>query len=122
MLLIKLMVEKTEIYKLTYNFCKGKTNQGCFRILGKTFFNKNKYIGRIIINNRLKPLKDELQFEDIKKDKLIMKIIFLQKIKNKSCMFKDCISLISIFQKENYYLKKNSIDFLKAHNLNKSSY
>ena len=103
------MAEKTEIYKLIY-----RTDirfEKYVRILGRSFFKKNKYLGRMIINNKMKPLKDEIKLEDIKEDKLIIKIIFFQKIKNKSCMFGNCSDLISFFQKEKYYTKKNSINF-----------
>ena len=81
------MAEKTEIYKLIYE--KGYSFKKYIRILGKNFFEKNKYAGRMIINNKIKPLKDEIRLEDIKEDKLIIKIIFFQKIKNKSYMFED---------------------------------
>ena len=103
------MAEKTEIYKLIYK--KDNRFKKYIRILGKNFYRKNKYVGRMIIDNKIKPLKDTIKSKDIKNDKLIIKIIFFQKIQNKSRMFEDCLSLISIFQNEKYYTKKNSIDF-----------
>ena len=103
------MAEKTEIYKLIYK--KDTIFQKYVRILGRQFFKKNKYIGRLIINNKIKPLKDTIQLKDIKEDKLKIKLIFFQKIQNKSCMFKDCLSLTNISQKEKDYTKKNSNDF-----------
>ena len=103
------MAEKTEIYKLIYK--KDNRFKKYIRILGKNFYRKNKYVGRMIIDNKIKPLKETIKLKDIKKDKFIIKIIFFQKIQNKSYMFEDCLSLISFFQNEKYYTKKNSIDF-----------
>ena len=103
------MAEKTEIYKLIYN--KINIFRNYIRILGRSFFERNQYIGRMIINNKIKPLKDKIKLEDIKEDKLTIKIIFFQKIKNKSYMFDGCPYLISFFQKEKYYIKKNLNDF-----------
>ena len=101
-----IMAEKTEIYKLIYK--KDNRFKKYIRILGKNFYRKNKYVGRMIIDNKIKPLKETIKLKDIKKDKFIIKIIFFQKIQNKSYMFEDCLSLISFFQKEKYYIKKNS--------------
>ena len=103
------MAEKKEIYKLTFN--QLTIFKKYIRILGRNFFEKNKYIGRMVINNKIKPLKDKIKLKDIKEDKLIIKIIFFQKIKNKSYMFEDCLSLTKFFQKKIYYIKKNSIYF-----------
>ena len=102
------MSEKTEIYKLTYKIDISNSFQKCVRILGRKFFEKNKYIGRIIVNNKLKHLKDKIKLEDIKENELIIKIVFFQKINDKSYMFEDCSSLLSVFQKEKYYKKENS--------------
>ena len=98
------MAEKTEIYKLIYKTKIANIFQKNIRILGRYFFEKNKYKGRMIINNKMKPLKDEIKLEDAKEEEVIIKIIFFQRIKNKSFMFEDCISLTSIFQKEKYYI------------------
>ena len=76
-----IMAEKTEIYKLIYK--KDNRSQKYIRILGKNFFKKNKYVGRMIINNKIKPLKDTIKSKDLKNDKLIIKIIFFQKIQDK---------------------------------------
>ena len=96
------MAEKTEIYKLIYKNDSSNSLQKNIRILGRNFFEKNKYLGRMIINNKIKPLIDKIPLEDIKEGKLIIKIIFFQKIKSKSYMFEDCLSLTSFFQKEKY--------------------
>ena len=66
----------------------------------------------MIINNKKKPLKDKIKLEDIKEMELIIKIIFFQRIKDKGYMFKECSSLLSVIQKEKYYLKENSICIL----------
>ena len=42
-----IMAEKTEIYKLIYK--KDNRSQKYIRILGKNFYRKNKYVGRMII-------------------------------------------------------------------------
>ena len=41
----------------------------------------------MIINNKIKPLKDEIKLDNNKEDKFIIKIIFFQKIQKKSYMF-----------------------------------
>ena len=110
-----------EIYKLIYKIDKLKIYQNYLRILGNKFFHRNKYIGkigRIIINNKVKPLKDTISMEIIKENEVIIKIIFFQKIRNKSCMFKECQSLLSFFHKENYYKKKKLIEFPYEKNCN----
>ena len=77
------MAEKTEIYKLIYKKDKINLFKEYVRILGRNFFEKHKYIGRMIINNKIKPLKDKIKLKDIKEDQLIVKIIFFQKIQDK---------------------------------------
>ena len=57
-------------------------------------------------------MKDKIKLEDIKEIELIIKIIFFQTIQDKSYMFKECSSLLSVFQKEKYYIKENSIGIL----------
>ena len=110
-----------EIYKLIYKIDKLEIYQNYLRILGKNFFYNNKYIGkigRIIINNKVKPLKDTISIESIKENEVIIKVLFFQKIRSKSGMFKDCLSLLSFFHKENYYKKENSIEFPYNKNFN----
>ena len=106
------MDEKNEIYKLTYEINFEAELQKYVRILGRKFFEKNKNIGRMIINNKKMPLKDKIKLEDIKEMELMIKIIFFQRIQDKSYMFKECSSLLSVFQKEKYYIKENSIGIL----------
>ena len=65
-----------EIYKLIYKIDKLEIYQNYLRILGKKFFYKNKYIGkigRIIINNKVKPLKDTISIESIKENEVFPK-------------------------------------------------
>jgi len=103
------MAEKTDIYKLIYKKVNGFEKY--IRILGRKFFERNKCIGRMIFNNKIRPLKDKLKLKDIKEDKLIIKMIFFQKIQNKSYMFEDCFYLTSILKKGKNYKKKSSIVF-----------
>ena len=65
-----------EIYKLIYKIDKSEIYQNYLRILGKNFFYNNKYIGkigRIIINNKIKPLKDTISMEAIKENEVFPK-------------------------------------------------
>ena len=65
-----------EIYKLIYKIDKLEIYQNYLRILGKNFFYNNKYIGkigRIIINNKIKPLKDTISMEAIKENEVFPK-------------------------------------------------
>ena len=76
-----IMAEKTEIYKLIYK--KDNRFKKFIRILGKNFFKKNKYVGRMIIDNKIKPLKETIKLKDIKKDKFIIKLFSFKKFKIK---------------------------------------
>ena len=80
----------TIIYKL-------KTYQQELRIFGNTFVQNNKNKCKLLLNNKLQPLKGLLKRGDIKNKKIIkIKLIGLNKIINMSWMFRGCESLTNI--------------------------
>ena len=97
---INSMTEKSSlIFKLIYEIKKGRT----IKLIDTKFFRKNKRKIQIIINNKIRNLKDN--YIILKKNKKILKIkliILNDKIINFSKMFYNCI-----------YLKEFS---LKSHN------
>ena len=87
-----------EIYRLIYLIEKDKSE---IRILGETFYQKNKLNGYYIYNNQRYPLKEKIETKELKLNKeneFRALMIFKKKIFNKSFMFKDCISLLSFSQ------------------------
>ena len=101
-----------EEFKLIYKINK---NENHLRILGEKFFNCNRLKFRIIYNNKNYNFKELIPIKDIKDDKLIIKIIFFENIENKSSMFEECTSLLTISQnkianKKDNYIPKITIN------------
>ena len=94
-----------ERYKLTFKIDK---KIEYLRILGTKFFKKVKHKGKMIINNRGFPLKDQIFAKDKKENELTIIIIFSETIKDKSYMFEHCTSLKN-FLKRLRKLKKDII-------------
>ena len=82
-----------------------KTNTNYIRILGAEFVSNNKNKGRIIYNNKIYPLQETFQTEDINKinNKLKIKMLLSVNCVNKSCLFKDCSTLLIIKFNNNIY-------------------
>ena len=86
---------ESEIYELVYKIEKDKND---IRLLGNEFFIRNKYRGIIVYKSRKYKLIEKIPIEKIKNinDKYLkIKMIFHNRIYNKSFMFKNCVSLIS---------------------------
>ena len=82
---------EVEIYKMNYI----KDYEGNYlRILGKAFVKNNKNKGMLIINNKRYKIKDVFLVNEIKQYKI--KMVITKSICNRSYLFKDCESLVSI--------------------------
>jgi len=78
------------------------------RILGEYFCRNNKNKGKLIINNRKSDLQEFIDIENNNEKQAKIKMILSKNIYNKSCMFKDCISLFELTINDNLeYLKNN---------------
>ena len=84
---------ETERYIMIYNIKNTKNN---LRILGKEFVENNKNKAKLIINNKKYNLTEFNPVINYAKQELKINIILNQNNLNKSCMFMDCISLISV--------------------------
>jgi hypothetical protein len=80
-----------EKYRCVYKIEEYKNE---IRILGESFFNKNKIFGYYIHKNKKFPLKDIITTENLKEKEFKIDLIFCKKINNKSYMFMNCDSLI----------------------------
>ena len=109
---------ENEIYKLIY-----KIDQKIpyIRLLGKQFVNRNKNLGYFIYKNKKYPLLETVETKKIQKENEIkIDLFFFQKIYNKSCMFKDCKTLIKVSQpniKENQSSSYIHLNLEKDENL-----
>ena len=109
---------ENEIYKLIY-----KIDQKIpyIRLLGKQFVNRNKNLGYFIYKNKKYPLLETVETKKIQKEnELKIDLFFFQKIYNKSCMFKDCKTLIKVSQpniKENQSSSYIHLNLEKDENL-----
>ena len=86
-----------EIYVIIYNKTNNKDNLG---ILGENFVKNNTNKANLIIKNKKLKLKDKISINNIKDDKLKIKIILNKNLYNKSYMFKNCDSLIQFSIKD----------------------
>ena len=91
---------ENEKYKLIFDVNK-KSN--IIKILGEEFVRNNKNKGKIIYNNKIYPLQELFQFKNNMNNSLKIKMILSKDCYNKSCMFKDCSSLIHIKFKNKIY-------------------
>ena len=64
------------------------------RVLGKEFIRNNKNKGKFIIKNKKYDLIEFIDTTNIDKDEIKIKLVLKDNIYDKSCMFKDCESLI----------------------------
>ena len=94
-----------EIYKLEFELNKNEEYRNLF---SPKFFKKMKNISLMVINNNLYPLKEVIPTDNERGDKLIIKVIFFQRIKDKSYIFKECPLLMSISRIDKYNRKFNS--------------
>ena len=106
-----------ERYKLTFKIDK---KIEYLRILGTKFFKKVKNKGKMIINNRGFPLKDQIFAKDKKENELTIIIIFSETIKDKSYMFEHCTSLKKFSQKIEK-VKKGYNTIISSHMKNERS-
>ena len=110
---------KAEKYRMIYEL---KKEDNIIRIIGKEFHKKNNNKGRIIYNNKKINLSEGLfHLINIKNDYLKIQMTLRMDCCNKSCMFKDCSSLIHLkfdndisndeFKDISIYDKNIDIDF-----------
>jgi surface protein len=64
------------------------------RVLGKEFVRNNKNKGKFIIKNKKYDLIEFIDTTNIEEDEIKIKLVLKDNIYDKSCMFKDCESLI----------------------------
>ena len=105
-------------YIMTYAITKNYNN---IKILGKDFVRNNKNKGKIVYNNKRFPLQETINISDLKiNDKLQVniKIILLKSIKNISCMFENCNSLLQFGE---YYEDKEDLNLNNINNLNNNN-
>ena len=91
---------KTNVGKMIY---KINGNNKKITIFNKKFISKNKERAKMIINNRLYELKENLEHQNHFFQ--IIKIKFFDHIIFSNCMFKDCESLYSVKNFENINTK-----------------
>ena len=94
---------EVERKKMVYEIRK---NINYIRIFGEEFIKNNKNKGKIIYNNKKYPFKDLFQVKKRMNNKLKIQVLLGKNCCNKSCMFKNCSSLI-IFECNN---KKYNIE------------
>ena len=87
-----------ERYKLLF---KKEKDQSHLRILGESFFKRNKASGHYIYKNVGYSLKDKIKTEKIKEKEIELIMVFYKPIKNKKLMFQNCESLITFSLAEN---------------------
>ena len=97
-----------ERYELVY---KIDHKNDILRLFGSEFFFRNKNFGNFIYKNKRYKLIEKIETKNIKEKEIILNLFFYKIIYDKSCMFKDCETLIkvSIPDKED---KFNSTEFL----------
>ena len=71
------------------------------RILGEYFCRNNKNKGKLIINNRKSDLQEFIDIENNNEKQAKIKMILSKNIYDKSCMFKDCISIFELSLNDN---------------------
>ena len=90
---------KTDLYKMTYKNKKIKRKYK-LNILGNNFVKNNKNKGKYIYNNKKYALNDILIIDNRKNinnnEKIKIKIVLDDNCTNKSCMFANCNSLLTI--------------------------
>ena len=104
---------ENEKYVLFYETNK-KSN--VLRILGEEFVRNNKNKGKIIYENKIYSLRELFPINDNINNELKIIMILSKNCYNKSCMFKNCSSLIEIQFNNNIY-NKEDIFFNSQNNL-----
>ena len=89
---------ESERYIMMYNV---KNSIDKLRILGKEFVENNKNKGKLIIHNKKYCLTEFNPIINYNKKELKINILLNQNNFNKSCMFMECFSLISVSIYEN---------------------
>ena len=84
-----------EYFKLIYIIDKNKSP---LRLLGEEFYKDNKQNGFFIYKNKKHQLQEKFDVSNVKAKELKIIIIFYKMITDKSYMFKDCVSLLKLFQ------------------------
>ena len=92
-----------EEYKLIIKIDK---KQEYLKILGSEFYERIKFKGKMVINNKGFLLKEKISTKDIKGNDLNIIIIFFEKIKNKSLMFENCELFIKKKRLNMYIIQK----------------
>ena len=96
---------EADLYIMTY-----ENKKHLIRILGEEFVKNNKNKGKLIINNKKYPLTGSVLKTDIlKSEKNRLKMLLNKNIYNKSYMFKDISSLLSL-EIENDIMNKKFVD------------
>ena len=94
-------------------------NENYLRIIGEDFYKYNQLKYIVICKNKVYKYKQLIPIKDLKDDKFIIKIMFIENNDNNACMFKDCISLLTINKvknnnKKNYHM--NNLKIIKYNN------
>ena len=66
------------------------------RLFGSEFFFRNKNFGNFIYKNKRFKLQEKIETKNIKENEIILNLFFYKIIYDKSCMFKDCETLIKV--------------------------
>ena len=101
---------KVERHKMSYKI-DNNDSKNKIRILGYDFVKNNSNKGKIIINNKKSMMKEYIIIDNIKDNKIKVKIILNKYIYNKSFMFKDCISLITFSNYDSVDYSETNLDF-----------
>ena len=103
-----------EIERYTLSYEKNKNN-GFTRLLGEEFVKNNKNKGRIIYKNKIYPLQGVFLLKNFMGDILKIHMLLSKNTYNKSFMFKDCSSLISIKLNNEYNISFDDKSILYDH-------
>ena len=97
-------------------FYEIQENNDFIRILGEEFVRKNKNKGKIIYKNKKYYLRGLFKLKNVIEGNLKILIALSKDCYNKSFMFKDCLSLIQIKFKDNFY-NREDISFKEKNKL-----
>ena len=110
---------KIEQYLLRFNFEKKKKKN--FIILGDEFIKRNKNKIKLIFNNKKFPVKSSISSEEIKDKYFKIRLLLFNNISNRSCMFKNCSTLLEINFVDNLYYQDDKEYFFCYNSLNEKN-
>ena len=105
-----------EIYKMLYN----RENNNNLRILGNNFVKNNKNKGKLIVNNKKQKITEFINIILINDNRIKIKLLLSKNIPNKSCLCRDCTSLLkfSLFFEETKIREGNKINYAASRSRN----